>query len=230
MPRDARARFDRNCADIERLLDLDASITGDPARRHQRSVLNRSAIVLLCAFWEAYCEDVVADGVEHLLVHASDHTALPKFLQKQLASELKSDTHELAVWRLAGDGWRQELTKRTAALQDARNRRLNTPKTTQVVELFRDGIGLEDISKHWVWQDMKTVDVPGQLDTFVTLRGAIAHRGRVSGVKREHVIEWLSFIRKLVTLTGAAVNVHVRDVTGHAMWWPGVSDARKPAP
>lgn len=77
-----------------------------PGRKYGVEVLNKSAIVLLCAVWEAYCEDLASEAVEHLVTHAKDASALPKALRKQIAQELKADSHELAVWKLAGQDWR----------------------------------------------------------------------------------------------------------------------------
>jgi hypothetical protein len=68
----ARAAFDKNCADIDRLMEVHTAYGGTGAGyRHQLEVLNKSAIVLLCAIWEAYCEDLAAEAVEHIVAHAA---------------------------------------------------------------------------------------------------------------------------------------------------------------
>jgi hypothetical protein len=67
----ARSAFDQNAADIQRLLDLHQRVGGDSrGRRYGLEVLNKSAIVLITAFWEAYCEDLAAEGLEHIVKHA----------------------------------------------------------------------------------------------------------------------------------------------------------------
>ena len=59
MPSKARAAFDKNAADIEKLLSLQEQQGGTSrGRRYNLEVLNKSAIVLITAFWEAYCEEL----------------------------------------------------------------------------------------------------------------------------------------------------------------------------
>jgi hypothetical protein len=58
-----------------------------------------------------------------------------------VAKELKEELHELAVWRLADTGWRTELASRLTALKEKRDRQLNTPKTQQIDDLFKQRLG-----------------------------------------------------------------------------------------
>jgi hypothetical protein len=68
MPSQARAAFENNRKDVERLMEIHGDLAGDtPGRKHGVEVLNKSAIVLMCAIWEAYCEDLAAEAVEHLV-------------------------------------------------------------------------------------------------------------------------------------------------------------------
>lgn len=127
MASQARIKFNDNCDDI-RLLGIHEELTGTaPGRRYGTEVLNKSAIVLLTAFWEAYCEDLAAEALNHLVAHASDAQALPKELRKLVARELKDHKNDLEIWKLSGEGWRQVLTRRLETLQQRRNMALNTP-------------------------------------------------------------------------------------------------------
>jgi hypothetical protein len=60
MPSAAWTQFVANCADIDQLLTIHTDIGGGSAGRRKLEVLNKSAIVLITAYWEAYCEDVSA--------------------------------------------------------------------------------------------------------------------------------------------------------------------------
>src|ERR1700733_15052449 len=107
MPSKAREAFKENASDIERLLEIHEDIGGDAqGRRYRLEVLNKSAIVLITAFWEAYCEDLAAEAVKHLVDNCEKADKLPLDLRKRIAKELKDDRHELAVWTLAGDAWK----------------------------------------------------------------------------------------------------------------------------
>lgn len=219
MPSEARKAFEANTQDIERLLELHKQQGGDePGRRFGLEVLNKSAIVLITSFWEAYCEDVAAQGLRHIIDHASPST-LPTELKKLVAKELKGDSHELKVWELAGDGWRDVLRARLTSLQEARNRKLNTPKTQNIDELFLSALGLENVSKSWKWPKKMTVErARKKLDRFVTLRGEIAHRGTASkSVKKAQVVDYYKFVRQIGLCTDSTVDSHVKGITGKSL-------------
>lgn len=58
IPSNAILAFDESRKDIDRLLEIHQRLGGKgKGRRHQLEVLNKSAIVLISAIWEAYCED-----------------------------------------------------------------------------------------------------------------------------------------------------------------------------
>ncbi|MDQ3691516.1 MAG: HEPN domain-containing protein, partial [Chloroflexota bacterium] len=216
----ARRAFDANCQDIDRLLEIHADLGGSGrGRRHRLEVLNKSAIVLLTALWEAYCEDIAAEGLAHLVAHARDWNKIPKELQQRVAKELKNEQHELAVWRLAGDGWRTVLSDRLAALQQERNRQLNTPKTAQIDALFQSTLGTPTLSDRWYWPGMSKQQARAKLDRYVELRGGIAHRGAgARSVSKAAVVDYYDHIKRLVTKTGGGVNAVVRASTGRPLW------------
>ncbi len=217
----ARNAFDENLKDIEGLLELHEMKGGNQqGRRYGLEVLNKSAIVLITAFWEAYCEDIASEGLEHLIKHANSGDALPTELKKQIAKELKNSNHELEMWKIADDGWRIYLSDRLESLREERNRRLNTPKSENIDHLFLSTIGIRKISSSWSWSKKMTVArATAKLDKFVELRGAIAHRGQHSqSVKKQQVTDYFGFVKSLAAKTGGAVNSHVRRVTGKRLW------------
>lgn len=222
----ARAAFDKNVEDIKRLLSMHEEIGGKGrGRRYGLEVLNKSAIVLVTAFWEAYCEDIAAEGLAHIIKHAKSADALPVELKKLIAKKLEKTPHDLEVWKIADDGWRSYLTDHLGELKKERDRRLNTPKTDQINDLFKSAIGIEKMSSHWYWpKKMKADRASEKLDTYVSLRGAIAHRGQHdTSVTKKNVTDYFEFIQDLVAKTGGHVNTHVRIVTGKPLW-----EAKKP--
>jgi hypothetical protein len=220
MASQARKSLDANHEDIRRLLKLHSKIGGGtPGRRYGLEVLNKSAIVLITAYWEAYCEDIAAEGLGHIVRNARSSDVLPKELKKLLAKELKSHAHELEVWKIADKGWKKQLTDRLESLKQKRNWDLNTPKTEEINKLFLHALGIRDISKSWEWPGMSTAVASKKLDKYVSLRGAIAHRGRGSAsVKKSDVVDYFEFIKRLAAKTGGAVNKHVKAATGKALW------------
>ena len=217
----ARAAFDDNAEDIERLIELHEDAGGtDPGRRYGLEVLNKSAIVLITAFWEAYCEDIAAEGLEHIVKHAKSADAIPDELKKIVAKKLDKESHELAVWKIADDGWRQYLKDHLEELKKEHDRHLNTPKTDQINELFKTAVGIEKMSNHWyLHKKMKSDQAREKLDGYVSLRGAIAHRGQHdTSVTKKNVTDYFEFVKTLVAKTGGEVNKHVFKVTKKRLW------------
>jgi len=221
MPSKARKAFDANTKDIERLLELHTKEGGvQKGRRYGLEVLNKSAVVLITAYWEAYCEDIAAEGLEHIVKHSKSAEALPKELKKEIAKVINGNKNELELWKIADDGWRTYLKDRLSELQTKRNRRLNTPKADNIDELFRSAVGISKISSEWRWPKKMTAQrAREKLDKYVTLRGAIAHRGQYSvSVKKADVDDYFAFIKQLASKTGGAVNRHVKSITGRPLW------------
>jgi hypothetical protein len=126
MPSKARSSLDENLGDIDVLLALHSMTGGDaPGRRYGLEVLNKSAIVLITACWEAYCEDLASEALAHIVKFSKSSDALPDELKRQIAKEIKGAQHELEVWKVADDGWKLYLTSRLGKLTEERNRRLN---------------------------------------------------------------------------------------------------------
>ena len=81
----AQEKFDQNCGDVRRLLEIHGGLTtGTQGRQWGVEVLNKSAIVLLTAFWEAYCEDVAAEGLEQIVRDAQDGSSVPTEIKKRV--------------------------------------------------------------------------------------------------------------------------------------------------
>lgn len=218
MPSQARNAFDTNRADIDRLLEIHGDVTtAGPGRKWKVGALHKASIVLLSAFWEAYCEDLAAEGVDHLVTHAANALALPAKLRDRIAKEL--DPKGLGPWELADDGWRKVVRRNLADLQRERNTELNTPKTWNIKLLFTRAVGIADVPTHWVWRGMSATAAEIKLDQLVTLRGDIAHRGSsVQAPNKTQVKSLYQHVRGLVDATEAYVGAQLQAATGVAPW------------
>jgi hypothetical protein len=66
---------------------------------------------------------------------------------------------------------------------------------------------------------MSAAKARAKLDKYVSLRGAIAHRGVVaSSVKKAQVTDYFRHVKRLVGKTGGRVYSHVKSATGKALW------------
>jgi hypothetical protein len=217
----AASKYMNGSADIGHLLAIHEILSGTARGRRDLDVLNKSAIVLLCAYWEAFCEDLADDALHHLLAHSPQPSALPKGLQKRIAKELKEDPHELSPWKLAGDNWKAHLQLRLASTRARRNFDWNSPRSANADKLFDDVVGIPKVSAAWHWKHVSVEAARKKLDEIVALRGAIAHRGRSANyVKKTQVIRAVKHIDTLVIYTGIQVSQELEKMTGVEAWPP----------
>lgn len=216
----ALENFAEHEKEVDRLIEIHGLIAGTgPGYKANVQVLHKAAFVMLTAFWEGYCEDLAEEGLEHLLAHSADASSLPKDLKKLIAKELKDDPDQIAVWSLSDAGWRAVIRTRMTRMTEERNRRLNTPKTKQINELFASTLGMSSLSKHWTWQGMPHERAAERLDEYVSLRGAIAHRGDVDDqdLRKGHVQKYRKHVAGLARTTHSAVAEFVEAATGVAL-------------
>lgn len=207
----AKSRYLLNHEDVAGLLALHQEKGGtERGRRHGLEVLNKSAIVLITAFWEAFCEDLAAEALQRLVDGLEDPSDLPEELKKIIARELKSEQHNLSIWKIAGNGWRTHLTSRLDDLAQKRNWDLMNPRSGPIRGLFNDTIGLPDVTASWRWAGTSAPAAQTRLDDYITLRGDVAHRGSAEqSVTLKVVRGYDAFISRLVDRTDKYVNEFV---------------------
>lgn len=221
MPSKARKAFDKNSKDVKRLLDLHKREGGTGyGRRYGLEVLNKSAIVLITSYWEAYCEDLAEEALKIIVKYSNNSSTLPKELKKQISKELEKKKHELATWELADDGWRDVLSNRLDQMREQRNRKLQAPKTENIDQLFYEAVGVSQISSSWRWgRKMNAKRARSKLDGFIELRGSIAHRGSAAkSVKKAQVTDYFDFIKQVAAKTEVRVNSHVKTISERGLW------------
>lgn len=187
---------DKMLPEVEMLMDAHSTLRkGKKGPDNHNSVL-RSSIVMLCATWELYCESVVAEVAFKILKKIEKVDVLPEAIKKQL---IQAVYHE-NVWKsdplkLAGTGWKLVHIE----IVRMKCRELNTPKSENLDDLFKQCLGFKDISKCWSYGS-------GEIDKLVRLRGSIAHRGSdAEKVSRETAAHFKSVISKSISETDDAL-------------------------
>jgi hypothetical protein len=209
-----------NLDDIRELMKYHKRIThGRTGRPHGVEVLNKSAVVLAIACWEAFVEDLAESAFRHLLSFTGDPNSMPSKVRAHLGQKLRNDENPLTVWRLAGDGWRAELeTHKTAVLADTIGK-LNTPRPDQVDKLFEELTGFRNLSSQWRWHGMSNAQAKERLGGLVALRGAIAHRvSATSYVRKTEVVRSVGFIQRLAAISSNRMCDHLQTVTHLQPW------------
>jgi hypothetical protein len=167
MPSDAFQNFRTNLEDVTALIESHEELNYEGQGRRGLGHITRSGVVMLCAAWEVYNEEVVVECVNFVQEYADEPSDLPLTVQKNLSRKVKNADHELKPLHLAGNGWKEVYIKYTE--HDVG--RLNTPKHGRINERYERYLGIEDISDAW------SIDAD-EIDDFVTVRGEIAHNGR----------------------------------------------------
>ena len=204
MPSSALYQFDWNLEDVQRLQTAHGELSPDGKGRRGLGHITRSGLVMLCAAWELYFEDLIKESVDVIVASTSDPHGLPKDVKKKLAKEANAGPDDLSVLALCNDGWGSVL-KRAAEMEVAR---LNTPKSEQLGVLAQHYLGIDNISSAWSIG-------PDGLNEIVTERGNIAHRGRDAKYISIDTLDWYkNRIHYTVLETDDFVANHLKSISG----------------
>lgn len=199
----AYREFLGNMEGVGRLLQIHGKLSGKgPGRRWGTEVLNKSAVVLLLACWEAYLEDVAAHAFNTMLKGSVKPAQFPKEVIKRVGQSLRDEKDERAIWRLAGDGWKTALLDYMVTVIQ----KFHNPNSISVDDFFLRILGIKSISQCWHWTGMSTQRAKTKLDRIVAVRGSIAHRVKhTSPVHLNRVRDFRQHVRKLVRSTDRAI-------------------------
>lgn len=215
----ARAAFADNCDDVRSYYAIHQyAVKESQLLQKHLPVLDKSMFVLVASLWESYCEDVATEVLSLLADHCESPATLPTRLRQQVAREVSEDKNNLAVWDLAGDGWRDVLRTRSNDWARQRDWRFNSPKSAKVDEHFRQALGIERMSDNWLIEDGSAEETREALDAFIAQRGMIAHRGGKMPIAKRHVREFVNLVTELVRLIDANLEQHLISATPLARW------------
>jgi hypothetical protein len=127
------ATLRENVGDIRRLLAIHQQVSGaGPGYKHDVEVLNKSAIVLLVACWEAFVEDLARLAFLFLLEQSAECTTFPPKVLALAGRDLRADLNETRIWELAGGGWKTVLRNHQTQVFKRFLGNFNTPRPGQV--------------------------------------------------------------------------------------------------
>ena len=206
-----------NLAEITRLLDVHRQLTGTgPGRRRDVQVLNKSSVLLLVATWEAYVEDLAISACRFIVEHATSFKDMPERALVKTSRRLTTEKHDNSIWKLSGDGWKNELL----AQVEIEASRLNSPDAPNVDQLFQNSIGLKNLTKNFYWTGASHESVIKRLGSLIEMRGEIAHRVEASNsVTKGYVENNVNFVMRLGAISSNRVRNHIYGLV-HVYPWP----------
>ena len=212
----ARVAFHDNSDDIRSLWSLYQAAKNSRAVQRHIGPANKGTYLLIAALWETYCEDVLLETTTELVTGISEAESLPAAVRRAIARDLKEDKHEFSPWQLAGDGWREVADRRARRL--CREIVFNSPKATNVDELFRRTLGIADVSQCWTTE--RVVDPRTALREHLERRGELAHRAASTKITRQQVSDFYQLVMDLTQSMDAHLGVFLFTVTGRNPFTP----------
>ncbi|MBS0255578.1 MAG: hypothetical protein JSS36_10350 [Proteobacteria bacterium] len=202
-------------ADSEQLLEIHAALTGDGrGRRYDVDALNRGAVILSVAAWEAFVEDLALYSARRLSLGLSGARKIPDVVKEPFLAWLHASTDfknptpavREAMWSLTGQGWRQVFRK----FAEDRVKNFSTPSPNDTKKLFRCLIGIDDITGSWGYQRWGSDVYRTRLDATLLLRHRIAHGAiGTETVGKTNARSAIRLVSVLSERTSAAVTNHL---------------------
>lgn len=203
MPSSALGKFEgAMMKDVDRIIATHTGLLSGGPGKKALGHLTRAGVLLLCAAWEMYIEEVLIEAIKACCERAKSPDDLPKSVQKTIARYVKESKHDLKPLALAGDGWKaiyHDIANESVAT-------LNTPKRHNIDKLFLDLVGMEELSSCWsIGAD--------SINEFVEARGDVAHRGSDSGYIKIAKLRdvYKQNICKTAVETDNAITSHIRE-------------------
>jgi hypothetical protein len=195
----------RNLADARELLDL-----GPLRSRSTSEIVNRSTLVLVCASFEAFLEDLALDALSFIVKHrvpADDLSPKTRTLLKRTIAKLD-----------------QKLLPYGTGLYMRTNRdrflgAFSTPTSRKIDRLFDGLFGIPKLTSSWSWNRVTSSGARTRLDHYVTLRCDIAHRARTPGnVTKAQVNSFIELCGRLSWLSCNSLRHWLVSETGREPW------------
>jgi len=201
--------------DVDRLLEIHKELTGTGYLRPKAAVLYKSGVVLITACWEAFIEDVVTKALDFIVTNIPAQEKLPKELRKIVAQHLKNDKHELSVWTLAGEKWKNRATDILKEPVD----QFHVPTHGNIDKLFKKVINLKEVSEKWYWPGMSKERTRKKLNDYIDIRHDIAHKSTTDAeVLRWNVEEYSNHVCRIAKITCNTTRDYVHEITNEYPW------------
>ncbi len=213
--------FHDNLAEVDLLMDIHIKIAGPTrGRKANLETLNKSAIVLLTACWESFIEDLLSASFDYLMSKSTSYKTIPSNVLKNIANQLKNDKHELKIWELSDTGWKKILLEYKDQILFDKLDYFHVPRPDKIDDLFKQLLGLNNITSKLTWKKMSNNKVKLILNNFIDIRGAIAHKVKTSkSIQKKDVLNYIMFLNRIGIILHNEVNDHLSALSDDISPW-----------
>lgn len=171
MSSQARLVLEKQLADVEEVISMAQGKSEGGRGKKLPEVLRRAMIVMICAVWETYIEQLILEGVRGIVEHTEDIDGLPRKLRKYANRAIaKAEPEESS-----GILWKEQVLQDSVA--ELTGKHFNSPAVTRIEAAMKDYLGLEDPFSHCHWQAYPVDSVKWDLNDLMKMRHEIAHTG-----------------------------------------------------
>ncbi|WP_067149957.1 MAE_28990/MAE_18760 family HEPN-like nuclease [Pseudotamlana agarivorans] len=185
MPSKSYIDFLELLEDVDSLTDTHFHLSKGKVGRKKLGFLTRSAVVMLCAAWERYNENLLLESINIILNSNIQAKDLPITIKQNISEKVKLNKNNIYPIELADEGWRNLWLG--FAINDTES--LHTPNSDKLNLLFKRHLGILNYSTLWIGGSSV------KIDNFIKVRGEIAHNGGKSKYVR------ISSLKKYIDLT-----------------------------
>ncbi len=164
--------------DVNKLRETHFKYSQGQRGRKNLGFLTRSAIVMLCAAWERYNENLLLECLDLILDTKIQAKQLSNHIKEYLSLKVRENKNVIYPIELADEGWRN-LWKGLATNDTDL---LNTPNSENLNKLFKRYLGIPDYTRMWKSNSIN------KINDFIRTRGHIAHNGTKAKYVRFHIL------------------------------------------
>ena len=205
MPSNAYQRFcSKSLRDVQQLISAHEELCGTGRGKKSGAHLTSSGVVLLCAGWEAYVEDVVQEAATKLVDRrkASSLPEQPWDLLDQHVRSYSTGLFDFAKnWK---DVFRNAVKKRVV--------RFRGPRHVEVRDLVFDVVGHQGLIQSWDQGESQ------KLDAFVEKRNQIAHGEDIPYVKKSDLENYIRTVSSIALATDNWICDQLKSSVGKRPW------------
>lgn len=201
MPSNSYNKFLNLIKDVDELIDAYEVLKA--ANRRNLGCISRSGILMLCASWEFYMEELLLESIDFLNNRRLSIDKLPIEVKKQIGNRIRAERNEIKPLELAESGWR--TIWRTYAKIDTDI--LNTPNQEKLDNLYKRNLGISKVSDFWITYE------PSEINEFIRTRGKIAHKGRsVRGIQIVTLRNYFDMIKSTAIDVDSQISIEVKRI------------------